>query len=90
MDQDEYNARYQALTDKYQSFKKKYDAISVQVEERKTKAEALRQFITRLEKTDVMPVEFDEGFWSATVQHVTIYSKTDIRFTFRDGTEIRV
>ena len=90
IDQDEYNARYQALTDRYQAFKTKYDAIAAQVEEQKIKAEALQQFITRLEKTDVIPVEFDDGFWSATVQHVTVYSKEDIRFTFKDGTEIRV
>ena len=90
IDQDEYNARYQALTDRYQAFKTKYDAIAAQVEERKNKAEALQQFIARLEKTDIIPVEFDDGFWSATVQYVTIYSKEDIRFTFKDGTEIRV
>ena len=89
MDQDEYNTRKQALTDKYQAFKAKYDGIAAQMEGKRTKAEALRRFSALLEKADVIPVEFDEGFWAATVQHVTIYSKTDIRFTFKDGTEIK-
>ena len=89
IDQNEYNARHQALMDKYQALKTKHAAITGQMEEMRTKAEALRQFISLVETADIIPVDFDEGFWSATVQHVTIYSKTDIRFTFKDGTEIK-
>ncbi|MCM1046655.1 MAG: hypothetical protein NC417_14215, partial [Candidatus Gastranaerophilales bacterium] len=33
---------------------------------------------------------FDEGAWYALVDYVTVFSKDDIRFTFKNGTEIKV
>jgi len=33
--------------------------------------------------------EFDGSLWSGMVDFVTVYSKDDIRVTFKDGTEIK-
>ena len=88
MDQAEYNKQYQALTDKYYALKIKYDEVVEQLSERSMKAERLRQFISGLQSIDTLPVEFDENLWVALIQYVTVYSRDDIRFTFKDGTEI--
>ena len=31
-----------------------------------------------------------EKLWYSLVDHVTVYSISDVRFTFKDGTEIQV
>jgi len=31
--------------------------------------------------------EFDEVLWYTLVDRITVYSETDIRFTFKNGTE---
>lgn len=33
--------------------------------------------------------EFDAWLWGSLVDFITVYSKDDIRVTFKDGTEIR-
>lgn len=32
----------------------------------------------------------EQNLWYGMVEYVTIFNKEDIRFTFKDGTEIRV
>ena len=32
---------------------------------------------------------FDQGEWYALVDYVTIFSKDDVRFTFKNGMEIK-
>ena len=34
--------------------------------------------------------EFSPGAWGALVDYVTVYSEKDVRFTFRNGLEIKV
>ena len=33
--------------------------------------------------------EFEEGAWYALVDYVTVYSRDDVRFTFKNGMEIK-
>ena len=42
-----------------------------------------------LEKQDGLCTEFDESLWISLVDYVTVFNKEDVRFTFKDGTEIR-
>jgi len=37
-----------------------------------------------------MLAKFDETLWCATVEQVTVFGPEDIRFTFKNGTEIRI
>ena len=32
---------------------------------------------------------FDEGAWYALVDHATVYGRDDVRFTFKNGMEIK-
>ena len=88
--QDEYKASYKAMTEKYDALKERYEEIAGLVAGRKAKAEGLRQYIARLREMDTVPLEFDESLWSYLIQFVTVYGKDDIRFTFKDSTEIPV
>ena len=42
-----------------------------------------------MERKEVV-TEYDVFLWHGMVEFVTVYSKDDIRFTMKDGTEIRV
>lgn len=47
-------------------------------------------FLAEMGKQEDLIAEFDESLWYSLVDYVTIFSKEDIRFTFKDGTEIKV
>lgn len=46
-------------------------------------------FLAELEKQDDLCTEFDERLWVSLVDFVTVFNREDVRFTFKDGTEIR-
>lgn len=41
-------------------------------------------------KVDMIISEFDEELWHAVIDKVTVYSEEDVKFTFRDGTVVKV
>lgn len=47
-------------------------------------------FLAELERQDEVATEFDENIWYSLIDFVTVFNKEDIRFTFKDGTEIKV
>lgn len=47
-------------------------------------------FLAELKKQDDVVTEFDESLWYSMVDYVTVFNKEDVRFTFKDGTEIKV
>ena len=54
-----------------------------------TKAE-IQFCLKQLQKQDRLLQTFDEQSFCALVDHITVYSKNDIRVTFRNSTEIRL
>ena len=51
--------------------------------------EAIEYYIEILRKQDEAITGVDARCWHGMVDHATVYSKDDLRFTFMDGTEIR-
>ncbi len=45
-------------------------------------------FLAELERQDGVATEFDENLWYSLIDFVTVFNKEDVRFTFKDGTEI--
>ena len=45
-------------------------------------------FIQELREQELIK-EFDARLWGSLVDFITVYSKDDIRVTFKDGTEIK-
>lgn len=48
------------------------------------------QFLVQLEQLDVIYTEFDEDSWYSLVESATVFHKEDIRFAFKNGTEVQV
>ena len=43
-----------------------------------------------LQRLDGFCEEFDEELWTSLLDHATVYTKDDIRFTFKVGDEVKV
>lgn len=59
------------------------------IAEKQAHREMVEQFLSELAKQDAV-TEFTDELWYSMIDHVTIHSKDDIRFTFQNGTEIKM
>ena len=89
LDQNGYNRRYVDPTEMYNTIKADYDKISEQIESKKAQRELFKGFIQALEKQGTLIEKFDEGRWSSLMQEVVVKAKSDIRFIFKNGFEIK-
>lgn len=78
LDQTEYQKKYDGLADRFDRIK-----------ERVAKREKTERFLAELEKRDGPLTEFNEEDWYSLVEYATVYSREDIRFTFKNGMEIK-
>lgn len=58
--------------------------------ENEIKKEKVEQFLADLQKQEELITEFHEALWYNLIEYVTVYNKEDIRFTFKDHTEIKL
>lgn len=86
--QDEYSEKYNALVNRYETDKGKYDQTCEEIQKRKVRGRQMDSFISELQGQDLI-TEFDEKLWGSLVDFITVYAKDDIRVTFKDGTEIK-
>ena len=66
------------------------EEIGQYITKRQAKRKEIRRFISSLEKEDGPLTEFNEDDWYDLVDYATVYGKDDIRFTFKNGMEIKV
>ena len=86
--QEEYGRRYTALVTRFETAKSRYEAVLSLINERRIKKQTVESFVADIAKRKEPLTEFDEQFWYATIDFVTVYSADDVRFTFKDGTVI--
>lgn len=88
-DQEEYSRKYNELVSRYEETKKKYDQACAAMKRRIARSRQLESFIKDLQEQELIKT-FDERLWCSLVDFITVYSKEDIRVTFKDGTKIKV
>ena len=89
LNQTEYQKKYDGLADRFDRIKERLEAVVSAITERMAKREKTERFLTELEKRDGPMTEFNEEDWYSLVEYATVYSREDIRFTFKNGMEIR-
>lgn len=87
INQDEYRDKYESLVERFERSKKRTQEIDGIKRDREARRLQTDCFMSELKKQEGLITEFDEKLWFSLVDHITVYSKTDIRFTFKDGTE---
>ena len=88
LDQTEYQKRYDSLTTRFNTAKARLEEIEAAIADKKSRRAAIEAFLDTLAQADLME-KFDPALWCGLVDHVTIYTKDDVRFTFKDGQEIK-
>ncbi len=89
LDQNEYNRRYDELAARFDTAKERYDEISATITDKQNRRAIIEQFLQTLSEQEQMIESFDMNLWCGLVDYVTVYTKDDIRVTFRNGTEIQ-
>jgi hypothetical protein len=89
LDQREYQERYSGLVARYDTAKARFTEVSGLLSNKKARAEGITAFISELSKQDGLITEFDERLWVTLMDYATVYNAEDIRFTFKDGREIK-
>lgn len=88
LDQREYQERYEVLVLRFDTAKARFEEVSELVSDKKARCELVEAFTAELARQDGLLTEFDERLWFSLVDFVTVYGEDDVRFTFKDGTEI--
>ena len=89
-DQGEYREKYEAMVGEYKATGELKKHILDEVGQRKARAYAIGHYIKELESADEKILSFHGDMWSSLVDHMTVYSKEDIRLTMKDGTEVKI
>ena len=89
LDQTEYQKKYDGLAGRFNRAKGRLSEVSQAITERQAKREKIGRFVSALEKRDGPLTEFNEDDWYSLVEYATVYSREDIRFTFKNGMEIK-
>lgn len=90
LDQEEYGRRYNELAERYDGLKGQLDKVSGEIAEKLGQREMMDNFVKKLDGLPELVDSFDETAWYSLVDYITVYSKDDIRFTFKNGSEIAV
>lgn len=89
IDQTEYQKKYDGLAGRFNRAKERLEEVGQAITERQAKREKIGRFVSCLEKLDGHLTAFKEDDWYSLVEYATVYSKEDIRFTFKNGMEVK-
>ena len=89
LDQTEYQKKYDGLAERFNGAKARLEEVGSAITERQAKREKIGRFVSTLEKPDGPLTKFNEDDWYSLVEYATVYSREDIRFTFKNGMEIK-
>lgn len=88
LDQVEYQKRYDGLTARFDTAKARYEALDETIRSKQSRRATIEAFLEALGKAELVD-KFETALWCGLVDFVTVHSKDDVRFTFKNGQEIR-
>lgn len=87
-DQEIYQEKYNKLVADYDLAKSRYTELENKISDNLSRKETMEHFIQTLKKQKGILAEFDTALWGSLLDTITVYSEKDIRFSFKDGSEI--
>ncbi len=88
LDQAEYNKYYTSLTERYDKAKARLEEVNGTISDKQTRQATIEAFLDEVKRLDSVS-EFQPALWYSLADHMTVYSKDDVRIRFKDGTEIK-
>ena len=87
--QGEYAKRYDALAGRFETAKARLEEVQAAITAKQAQRKMMENFMDVLSGMPEQVDNFDEAAWYAMVNFVTVYGKDDVRFTFKNGIEIK-
>ena len=88
LDQKEYQKRYGTLSDRFDKAKARFEEIEEAIGSKQSRRAAIETFLNNLRDAIIVD-NFEVSLWCGLLDFVTVYSRDNVVFTFRNGTEIR-
>lgn len=88
--QADYNKEYESLAARYEKAKSCLDEVEAEIHDKNSRRKSIEHYLALLEERKDAVTEYDATLWHGMVEFVTVYGRDDIRFTMKDGTEIRI
>lgn len=88
LDQEEYQKRYGTLSDRFDKAKARFEEIEEAIGSKQSRRAAIETFLNDLRDANIVD-NFEVSLWCGLLDFVTVYSRDNVVFTFRNGTEIR-
>ena len=88
LDQKEYQKRYGTLSDRFDKAKARFEEIEEAIGSKLSRRVAIETFLNNLRDANIVD-NFEVSLWCGLLDFVTVYSRDNVVFTFRNGTEIR-
>ena len=88
LDQEDYNRRYQAIVQRFDTARQRMVEIDGERMERTAKRVNIERYLDTLQKCGEIVSEFDDELWYTTVDTVTVATGKRLVFKFKDGSEI--
>lgn len=89
LDQTEYQKRYDGLTERFEKAKARLDAVTDEIHQMQTQRASIEDFLKAFAAMPDELTEFTLESWHGLVDFGIVYSADDIRFTFKNGQEIK-
>ena len=89
LDQNEYQKRYDSLVSRFDKAKAQLETVTAEIEKKHTASACINDFLTAFERLPDALTEFSLDAWNGLVDYATVYSADDIRFTFKNGQELK-
>ena len=89
LDQTEYQKRYDGLTERFEKAKARLDAVTAIIHQMQTQRASIEDFLKAFAAMPDELTEFTLESWHWLVDYGTVYSADDIRFTFKNGQEVK-
>jgi site-specific DNA recombinase len=80
--------RLDSILERFEDIKGKLAEVTDTIASRNSRRDKLESFIRELAAQPDLITEWHERLWVTLVDYATAHTHTDIRFTFKDGTEI--
>lgn len=89
MDQSTYKKEFENMLDTYHCMKSEVETITNTIKDKKRRKVKAKHFLSTLKEQDTLISTFSEKLWFSLLDHVVVYGKEDVRFTFKNGEEIK-
>jgi hypothetical protein len=90
LDQADYNARRDALLDRFKAAEARLAEIDAERGQRRMKQANINRFMQILKKQENLVTEFEEELWYITVDKVLVHADKRLSIVFRDGAAVDV